>query len=318
MMRPQEILQAALKNRRDPENSVHKVLNIDEVDERKLEWPAIIQDKEDGVYAAFIVSAGEVLIVSRTMRPLQNVQHLSRSPGQFIRPGCQEGVFIAELVQPELSLEELSGILNPNRVEPLTADMQAKALRIRPQFHDYLSLRDWYDGYTHEPYKDRLTELRVVLNNARSDTVYSSYVINLAHFEELAAAAIANGREGVVLKQLDAPWIAGKKDFNYTKRVRELHVDLRCTGATYGKGKRAGLIARLHFEYKGKPFAADLGRGWNDDRRAELTEAFDRNLSGNPVGKVFHVKALQESSRGVLRLPTVMEMRIDKEVPDVH
>lgn len=315
MMRPQEILQAALKNRRDPENSVHKVLNIDEVDESKLKWPAIVQYKEDGVYAAFIVSAGEVLIVSRTMRPLQNVQHLSRSPGQFIRPGCQEGVFIAELVQPELSLEELSGILNPNRVEPLTADMQAKALRIDPQFHDYLSLRDWYDGYTIEPYETRWARLILRLKDT-AFAVGSSYTTDMANFEEQAAAVIANGREGVVLKQLDAPWIAGKKDFNYTKRVRELHVDLRCIGATYGKGKRAGLIARLHFEYKGKPFAADLGKGWTDERRVELTEAFELDSLWNPVGKVFHVKALQESSRGVLRLPKVMEMRIDKEVPD--
>lgn len=315
-MRPQEILQAALKNRRDPENSVHKVLNIDEVDERKLKWPAIIQDKEDGVYAAFIVSAGEVLIVSRTMRPLQNVQHLSRSPGQFIRPGCQEGVFIAELVQPELSLEELSGILNPNRVEPLHVDMRGWALRIRPKFHDFMDLQSWVFGFDGVEYLARFDELAARLSNPQADLVRSRMTTDLANFEEQAAAVIANGREGVVLKQLDAPWIAGKKDFNYTKRVRELHVDLRCTGATYGKGKRAGLIARLHFEYKGKPFAADLGKGWNDGRRAELTEAFELDSLWNPVGKVFHVKALQESSRGVLRLPKVMEMRIDKEVPD--
>lgn len=315
-MRPHDVLQAALKNRRDPENSVHKVLNIDEVDERKLKWPAIIQDKEDGVYAAFIVSAGEVLIVSRTMRPLQNVQHLSRNPGQFILPGCQEGVFIAELVQPELSLEELSGILNPNRVEPLSADMQAKALRISPKFHDFLEVHEWVNGRSILTYVNRLTELRAYLNNPGMYVVRSSYTTDLANFEEQASAVIAAGGEGVVLKQVDAPWIAGKKDFNYAKRVRELHVDLRCIGATYGKGKRAGLIGRLHFEYKGKPFAADLGKGWTDDRRAELTEAFDLNLPYNPVGKVFHVKALQESSRGVLRLAKVMEMRIDKNVAD--
>lgn len=315
-MRPQEILQAALKNRRDPENSVHKVLNIDEVDERKLKWPAIIQDKEDGVYAAFIVSAGEVLIVSRTMRPLQNVQHLSRSPDRYIRPGYQAGVFIAELVHPELSLEELSGILNPNRVEPLSSAMFSQALRVYPKFHDLIPLSDWVAGHCHSSYTARLEGLRHSLDFPAEDVVRSMHCTDLANFEEQAAAVIADGGEGVVLKQLDAPWVAGKKDFNYTKRVRELHVDLRCTGATYGKGKREGLIARLHFEYKGKPFAADLGKGWTDERRVELTAAFELDSLWNPVGKVFHVKALQESSRGVLRLPKVMEMRIDKEVPD--
>lgn len=315
-MRPHDILQAALKNRRDPENSVHKVLNIDEVDERKLKWPAIIQDKEDGVYAAFIVSAGEVLIVSRTMRPLQNVQHLSRNPGVYFRPGYQTGVFIAELVHPELSLEELSGILNPNRVEPLSAPMLSQALRIYPKFHDLIPLADWIAGQCHSGYNVRLEGLRRSLDFPVEDVVPTVPVLSLESFERQAADAIALGVEGAVLKQMDAPWIAGKKDFNYAKRVRELHVDLRCIGATYGKGKRAGLIGRLHFEYKGKPFAADLGKGWTDDRRAELTEAFDLNLPYNPVGKVFHVKALQESSRGVLRLPKVMEMRIDKETTD--
>ena len=317
-MRPQEILALARENRKDTENAVHKVLEYDKANKAKMTWPAIVQRKFDGVYAAFIVSQGEVLIVSRTMRPFQNVQHLSRSPDQFVKPGFQSGVFIAELVSDELTLEELSGALSPNRVEPLSTDMLAKVLGVQPVFHDYIEVDDWVRGETPVGYWKRQNALHSALQT-NAICVANRYAHDSAEFEWYAEGSIEQGFEGAVRKELNAPWIAGKKDHQYTKIVRELSLDLECLDVAYGKGKREGVIAKLQFKYPstGKLFWADLGQGWTDERRAELTEAYDLKLPYNPIGKVFKVKALQESSKGVMRLPKVEEMRIDKEKADV-
>lgn len=319
-MRPQEILALARENRKDTENAVHKVLEYEKANKAKMTWPAIVQRKFDGVYAAFIVSQGEVLVVSRTMRPFQNVQHLSRSPDQFVKPGFQSGVFIAELVSNELTLEELSGALSPNRVEPLGTDMLAKVLRVYPVFHDHISVDDWVRGVSSFGYSQRHKLLRQSLGLFHGDIEPAVCVSTEADFMAEAAHAISIGWEGVVRKELDAPWIAGKKDHQYTKIVRELSLDLECLDVAYGKGKREGVIAKLQFKYPstGKLFWADLGQGWTDERRLQLTRDFEDQTAGTPIGKVFKVKALQESSKGVMRLPKVEEMRIDKERADVH
>ena len=93
------------------------------------------------------------------------------------------------------------------------------------------------------------------------------------------------------------------------KRVKGLSVDLECLGIKAGEGKREGLVGSLLFHYKGRDFYADLGKGWDDSKRAELN-------SDNPIGKVFRVTALGETNKGSLRLPKVLEERIDKTIQD--
>src|SRR5690606_34111856 len=132
-----------------------------------------------------------------------------------------------------------------------------------------------------------------------------------AEFDLYAAEEIAAGGEGIVGKQLDANYEAGHKGYRVVKKVRDLHVDLKCLAVETGKGKRTGQIARLQFKYKGKLFWADLGEGWTDAKRIQMTYDWqhhpeDPHRIPSPIGSIFHVKALQESSKGVLRLPKVM------------
>lgn len=141
--------------------------------------------------------------------------------------------------------------------------------------------------------------------------------------EQIAERYIAAGLEGVVVKQPDASWLAGHKGYRAMKIVRGVSLDLRCVGVLYGKGKRAGQIAALEFEYKGNKFKADLGKGWTDERRAALTSQYealdhpDALDEWNPVGKIWEVKALDISSTGkALRLPKVVRVRWDKDEPD--
>jgi ATP-dependent DNA ligase len=127
---------------------------------------------------------------------------------------------------------------------------------------------------------------------------------------------VASGREGAVLKQLDADWIAGHKGYRVTKMVRGLDVDLRCVGVSLdGKGKRAGTLANIMVSYKGKVVGADLGKGWTDEKRAALLAEYQADPN-SVVGQVWHIHALQEGSAGGLRLPKAMSRRIDKPIAD--
>ena len=106
------------------------------------------------------------------------------------------------------------------------------------------------------------------------------------------------------------------------KIVKQVSYDLECIGVEEGEGKYKGKVANLIFRWKdGQTVKAMLGEGWTHQDASDmfehyisdLTFAHSYGLKLGPVGKVYKVYALQESSKGKLRLPKVGERRFDKE-----
>lgn len=290
---------------------VQLVKHIAEVPASKLMWPAQAEVKEDGVYCMVVCTDGLTVLFSRTGKPFyyDGIHTLNM-------PMRQDGwVYITELINPAMSLEELSGLVNPNRVTPWTVEQRASMhMNARLKYHDVITVHDLLAGYSLQPFSIRRRFLHEHVPEMY--IVQSKEVHSMEEFEKYSEKLIERGEEGAVLKQLHAQWTAGHKGWHVTKQVRGLHVDLRCTNVKYGKpGKHQHWIAALEFEYKGKKFWADLGKGWDNERRDYLTKGYEHNRL-NVIGQIFHVKALQESSKGVLRLPKVAEQRVDKEDAD--
>ena len=308
-----EIL-TAINSRPHPVQLVKHYDEISDGARKHMQWPAIAEVKYDGVYALIVMTSDKgVQFISRSGKPLYFEQNYlpelfeCSAFMQALRGGM---CFVSELINPELSLEELSGMVNPNRVagwdntSMLAADFVV---------HDAIPVgalligADW-DGYAQRVY---LFPSVFPLQNTPIRKVVSSEF----EWQEFCDSVINTGSEGAVLKQLHAPWIAGHKGWHVTKEVRGVHLDLRCVGWALGKGKRSNQIGALYFEYNGKLFSADLGKGWTDAKRDALT-ARAKSLNEDVTGAVFHVKGLQISSKGVVRLPKVQEERIDKHVAD--
>lgn len=293
------------------EKPVQLVKHIDEVPESKLKWPAIVQVKEDGVCAIVIKHNNLIRMFTRTGKEMfysglycLNVQRLQN-----------DFVYIAELINPKLSLEALSGLVNPNRVEAWdTKTYELMLHNATLRYHDIIKLSSFLMGRSVVDYYSRLSTLLDHVSAAH--VIPYTFVHSDPELQVYAAKQIASGKEGVVRKEIHAPWIAGHKGHHSTKIVRDIHVDLQCTAVKYGKpGKHQHWIAALEFVYGGKSFWADLGKGWDNEKRDYLTKGYEKNKF-NVIGQIFHVKALQESSKGVLRLPKVQEQRIDKVVQD--
>jgi len=106
------------------------------------------------------------------------------------------------------------------------------------------------------------------------------------------------------------------------KIVKQVSYDLECIGVEEGEGKYKGKVANLIFRWRdGQIIKAMLGEGWThsgaedmfENYKSDQTFAYSCGLKLGPVGKVYKVYALQESSKGKLRLPKVGERRFDKE-----
>ncbi|CAL1776781.1 ATP-dependent DNA ligase [Acinetobacter phage vB_AbaP_Tama] len=308
-------------------NPVQLVKHFDEVPESKIAYPLIGQIKYDGVYILIVMHNGMPKAYSRTGK--EYYRELYETDYFMSIYGLTDGVYIGELVAPTITLEELSGLVSTNRkAEWGTADIEAME-QSYVMLHDYLHFDEFLAGGSVRYYTDRYADLARILEIAQCSLylIDNTIISSKEDAEQYADEQIKLGHEGAVFKQ-DLDWIAGHKGYRAMKIVRGLHLDLLCVGVEYGKGKRAGQIAKLKFAYKGSVFSADLGKGWTDEKRKQLTAYYEIYQSYEPevqpaikaytpVGKIWEVKALQESSTGkALRLPKVIRVREDKEEPD--
>ena len=282
------------------------VRHYEDVHEKHKKFPVWMDIKYDGVFCAVIVEGGEYSFVSRTGKVFYGLADVGLDLPE------DDGVWLGELVNNHISLEALSGLVNPNRINAWTEAETSVMDFAGIVFHDALTLSEFKAGQTVVKYMERRARIPFYVEMA-----VGWLVADEASLYNAAQEVVDNGGEGVCIKHLDAMWVAGHKGWHVTKIVRDIHLDLKCLAVDTGKGKRAGQIARLQFSYGDRTFWADLGKGWTDERRIELTYAWENNAPNNPVGKVFHVKALQVSSKGVLRLAKVQEMRVDKDYEDI-
>lgn len=269
----------------------------------KVKWPVAGEVKEDGNYCFVLVLDGKHYAFGRSGLRFTNLGFIE---SQFA--GCSNGVFMGEVVNDKLELEQLSGVISPNRVNPLEADIaQIHAEHTTMRLFDYILPTNLVAGISTVPYTERRAQL-----TAANKTNFTEIPYELLHSElEMEAHArelIRQGKEGGCYKVANSDWRAGRRDYHSMKIVKEVSFDLECIRVEDGKGKRLGIVANMFFRWRnGKELKADLGKGWTDAKRLEAYE-------NPPIGRVFRVTAMGDSSsNGLLRKAKVQEERFDKK-----
>ncbi|WNV56448.1 adenvlation DNA ligase-like protein [Vibrio phage vB_ValA_R15Z] len=288
---------------------------------KEVSFPMYAQCKRDGVFSMLVVRAdGKCGIFGRTGEQLANTENLVSYYEGLVELGLDAGVYFGEMVTDcEYTLEQLSGVLNPNRTKELeTREQQYIKHNLYIAFFDCVSICEFISGHSHRKFKQRYDALFQQMT--ATECVLSIDVVN--NIEELMQYAdrlIKLGHEGSVFKQ-DVEWKAGAKDWHQMKVVRKYEVDLECIGWEEGTGKYKGLVANLLFRYKGgKIVKAMLGKGWTHHDAECMFHEIHGVPCGfvHPIGKIFRVYGLQPSSKnGVIRLPKVGDLRFDKTEPD--
>lgn len=291
------------------------VKHFDEVPDSKKVYPMYAQIKKDGVCALVVKLDDETRIFSRVGHEYTNCEDLCLRIQQYQHPEMGSAVYVAELCNDDCSLEVLSGMVNPNRVKPLDDEQEELMSHCYLSFHDAIPLVAFKDGSSRLRYTERYEWLARNLP-AEFDFIESWPIGDEEGVQAFTDWCIENGEEGAVFKQ-DEDWQAGHKGYRSMKKVRGVDYDLLCIGVEEGKGKYTGLVANLLFRWKdGQEIKAMLGKGWTHDMAEEMWLKYITPHSESPVGKIFQVYALQESSKGKLRLPKVGEQRFDKEESD--
>lgn len=310
-------------NHRTDKKVTQLVKHFDEVVEKHKTGKTFLgQIKKDGVCALTVVIDGMHRIFSRTGKEFTNTMMLKQRIGEL---GLPNGVYMGEMWMPKslASLEQVSGATNPNRVNPLGDDIKHIPGNLDMAFFDLITLDQFIDGKSKLTYTTRHRDLFNVMYHRNISSAAGIEVLGFQlletpdQMEHFLQEAISKGEEGIVIRDPKADWSAGHKGYRVMKKVRGVDYDLKCIGWEEGAGKYKNKVANLLFNWKGgKTITAMLGKGWSHDMAEQMFwDITDHHIS--PVGKIFQVYALEESSKGKLRLVKVGEQRHDKVESDI-
>jgi DNA ligase-1 len=283
-----------------------------------------VDQKLDGIRIQVHRSGAEVLVATRSLEDIT-----ARLP---------------EVVEVALALPASSFVLDGEALlvdeagrprpfqETASRTAMGEGLAVTPYFFDVLHLdgEDLLDS----PASDRAAALeRLVPSPYRVPRVVTA---SAEEAEAFLRDTLGSGHEGVVVKNLDAPYDAGRRGAAWVK-VKPVHtLDLVVLAVEWGSGRRKGWLSNIHlgaldpatgqFVMLGKTF-----KGMTDEMLAWQTERFTELADGPTDGYVVHVRpeqvveiafdGVQRSTRypgGVaLRFARVVRYRDDKPVAEI-
>jgi DNA ligase-1 len=151
--------------------------------------------------------------------------------------------------------------------------------------------------------------------------------------ESLFAAARARGNEGLMIKNLDSPYVPGRRGKSWLKMKRELAtLDVVVTAVEYGHGKRIGVLSDYTFAVWDGDRLVNIGKaysGLTDVEIAEMTKWFlahtsaDHGLRLEVEPKIVlevafnnMMQSTRHESGYALRFPRIVRLRPDKLAAD--
>ncbi|MGC8586108.1 MAG: ATP-dependent DNA ligase [Candidatus Micrarchaeia archaeon] len=159
----------------------------------------------------------------------------------------------------------------------------------------------YYEGkdYLNEPYEKRRELLEQLLKNGNIIRPTTRIITSSPkELEEFFERSIENGLEGIVAKDLNAPYIAGARKFSWIKMKRSYKgeltdtLDLVIVGYFLGRGSRAefkfgGLLCAVYNKKRDMfETITKLGTGFTEAQMTELKEKLDKIKVNNKPARV--------------------------------
>ncbi|MEA2179019.1 MAG: ligase 1 [Solirubrobacteraceae bacterium] len=286
--------------------------------------PAAVETKLDGVRIQVHRSGADVALFTRTLddvtaRLPELVEAALALPArELVLDG--EAIALRPDGRPHPFQVTASRLGSRTAVERLRAE-----LPLTPQHFDVLHVDG--EDLLDRPGSERAEVLdRLVPTGQRAARIVAAA---LEPAQAAFAAALAAGHEGVVVKDLSAPYAAGRRGGGWLKVKPRHTLDLVVLAVEWGHGRRSGLLSNLHlgargpdgaFVMLGKTFKGltDKMLAWQTERLQELAVSTDGHVVRVRPELVVEIAfdGVQSSPRypgGVaLRFARVLQYRPDK------
>ena len=285
----------------------------------KVQFPALVQTKMDGMRFNAIVRDGKVEYRSRNGKEIQLLGNLDED---FIAlAGDVDCVFDGELLVVDntgiLDRQTGNGILNKANKGTISAK---EAAQVRATIWDVIPYLYFVDGNCPVNYGKRWDSLCALVDKhqpTKVSLVDSWEVDNYDEAKTLFEGLLADGQEGIILKDKRGIW-EDKRAKHQIKFKGELECDLEIVAVEEGTGKYAGKLGAVVCRSRptnGVSLTVNVGSGFNDAHRTDLWAVRDQ-LVGKIVAVKYNMRSKNKAGEESLFLPIFVELREDKDVAD--
>lgn len=290
----------------------------------KIEWPAYVQTKMDGMRFNAIVKYGQsVEFRTRNGKYIDIPSALFTTAFVHLADHYKcDMVFDGELIAVDgqgktLDRKTGNGIINKAVKGTMSED---EGNQVRAMIWDAIPFEDFENGRCDEPYNIRLSKLTNCFSEFQNHGAFKhiAHLIDTYNVDSLYKAQqifekkLSAGEEGIILKTRDGIW-EDKRSKGLIKFKGEFECDLRVVDWVEGTGKNKGRLGALVCETSDGKLQCGLGTGFTDADR----DSIGREAVGKIVAVKYNAK-ITDKKTGIhsLFLPVFVEIREDKTTAD--
>jgi len=272
--------------------------------------PAAIEYKYDGFRMIIHKNKEEVKLFTRS---LENVTKQFPEVVEYILKNVKGNSFILD--------SEAVGYHKKTKVYTPFQDISQ---RIRRKYDIEKMQRDlpieinvfdilFYNGkpQLQEPFKKRTELLKKILKNNPYKIIHAKQIITSSEDEakKFYKKALADNQEGIMMKNLDAPYKPGRRVGNMLKiKPEEKDLDVVIIGAEYGRGKRSGWLSSFNIACydKNKKEFLEIGKVSTGLKEKETEIGDDNTLSFEELTKLIKPYIEKEHGKNVDIKPKIV------------
>lgn len=274
----------------------------------KIQWPAMVQLKLDGMRFNAVVRDGQCEFKSRNGKTIDLLGNLE---AEFVElANGSDMVYDGELVVTDgftlLDRQTGNGILNKALKGTISAE---EASKVRACIWDVIPYMYFTTGEYTRPYKERFAFIKETRNISK---VPNFIVENIEEAQAKFREYYAQGEEGIILKDMHAPW-ENKRSKSLIKFKGELECDLKIVDVEDGTGKYEGMLGALVCESEDGIIKVKVGSGFNDEDRKKIKK---QDVVGKVVAVKYNSRIRSKHEDESLFLPIFVEIREDKDKAD--
>ena len=142
-------------------------------------------------------------------------------------------------------------------------------------------------------------------------SVFHEEVDTIERANEIFEELLANGHEGIILKDKSSIW-EDKRSKSQIKFKGEEECDLKVVGIQAGTGKYEGMIGAILCESADGILKVDVGSGFKDDDRKKDPSDYLAKI----VAVKYNMRIKNKQGEESLFLPVFVEVRFDKDNAD--
>jgi len=293
--------------------SEFEVMLASKLNDKALEninYPAIVEEKLDGMRVNFIIHNGKLDIRTRNGKPLDKlVLYFKKFLNmKLLNNVVLDGELLALKDGKPLPRKKGNGLLNKAQKDTISDD-EIEYLSVF--LWDMIPLEKFKAGLFEIPYYRRRQELKKWVEfNSVVHWVSQKEVESFYEAKKEFLKVVDRGGEGIILKNRDHLW-QNKRSRDLIKMKVENTADLKIVDVIEGEGKYEGMLGSFLFESEDGKLQVNVGSGFSDEQR----EKFFTNKMIGKIGEVKYNEVIEKENEYVksLYLPIFSQIREDKD-----